>query len=273
MSLSVLMGLYLLGGVVAGLTSGLLGLGGGLVIVPFLAWLLPYSGLPPDRVMHVAVATSLVFIMCTSASSLFAHIRKRAVSWRIFTYLLPGLICGALIGTMVADSLSNDTLRILFGLFTLIMVFSIVKKKDGVIEHGTDFHPSYWFSLFGLLIGILSNVLGIGGGSLVLPLLNQVKLSMRTAIATASACAFPTALSGVISLFIRSGDPILIFRENLGHLYAIMFLLMTLASVLSAQVGAYYAHRLPSNRLRQIFAGFLILVSIRMLYQTIQHFF
>jgi uncharacterized protein len=155
----------------------------------------------------------------------------------------------------------------------LIIAFSIVKKKDGAIEHGPDFHPSYWFSLFGLLIGILSNVLGIGGGSLVLPLLNHVKLSIRTAIATASACAFPTALSGVISLFIRSREPIIMFPESLGHLYAILFLLMTLASILSAQIGAYYAHRLPSNRLRQIFAGFLILVSISILYQAIQHFF
>ncbi len=255
---------YLLLGGMAGLLAGMLGVGGGLVIVPVLAWLFYHSGIAPDVVMHLAIGTSLATIVLTSLSSVLAHHRRGAVLWGVFRSMALGILVGAALGAVLADRLPSDTLRLIFGLFELGVALQMGLNLRAAPHRGL---PGKWgMSGVGTLIGLVSAVVGIGGGTITVPFLQWSNVAIRQAVATSAACGLPIALAGAMGfVFVGWNTPELPSWSS-GYLYWPAFLGIVVASTLVAPLGAQLAHRLPGAVLKRFFALFLAFLGLRMLW-------
>ncbi|MBI4005037.1 MAG: sulfite exporter TauE/SafE family protein [Gammaproteobacteria bacterium] len=254
---------YLLLGAIAGVVGGLLGLGGGIIIVPALLYLFIRQGLPAEILMHLAVATSLVTIVFTSISSTFAHHRRRAVLWPQVKLFVPGIIVGGVLGAMIVDHISSDNLRIAFGIFEILVAIQI----GFAVEPSAHRELPGFGGMFvaGGGIGTLSTVLGIGGGTLTVPFLLWCNVNIRNAVATSSASGLPIALVGAIAMIITGWNSQSLPAGSIGYVYwpAAMFILV--ASIFSAPLGAHLTHTLPIKLLKRIFAFVVFCVGIRML--------
>ena len=254
---------YLVTGACAGTLAGLLGIGGGLIIVPVLAWTLGQSGFSDGLIMQAAVGTSLATIVLTSLSSVLAHHRRGAVLWPVFAALTPGVLAGAFLGALMAHVLASDSLRVLFGIFVLAVA----------AQMGLGLHPSPHRDLpgratlagVGAGIGLVSALVGIGGGTMTVPFLAWCNVSLRRAVATSAAVGLPIAVAGA-SGFMVMGAGMETPMGSLGYVYLPAFAALVLTSVLFAPVGARLAHTLPGETLRRIFAMFLAAVGVKMLF-------
>ena len=257
--------LYLICGAIAGLAAGLFGIGGGIVIVPFLAWLLPGQGFPDSLVMLSAVATSLATIVVTSISSVSAHHRQGAVSWPTVWRLAPGLVLGSILGPLVARHLPVPVFKSLFGLF----LWWVAVRTLGQVRRGAPMRPTAGvaFAVFGTVIGLSSAVLGIGGGTLSVPYLLRNGYPMTEAVAVAGACGFPIAIVGTATYLLLGWSQATMPVPSIGYVFLPAFVGIVAASVPAAAVGARLAHRLPTRRLKQAFALSLIGVGARLLWQ------
>lgn len=256
--------LYLGCGAVAGLAAGLFGIGGGIVIVPFLAWLFPGRGFAEESVMLAAVATSLATIVVTSVSSVWAHHQKGAVSWPAVLHLAPGIVAGSVLGPVVAQQLPVPVFKLLFGAF-LWWVAARTLRGHGASPPRS--RPGVAFSLFGAFIGLCSSVLGIGGGTLSVPFLLRSGYPMKQAIAVAGACGFPIAVVGTLTYLLLGWNGTAMPEPSVGYVYVPAFMGITLASVPGATLGAWLAHRMRTRILKQSFALILIGVGARLLWQ------
>jgi len=254
---------YLALGAAAGLMAGLLGVGGGLIIVPVLAHLFLAQGVEPQVVMHLALGTSLATIIFTSISSVRAHHRRGAVRWPIFWRIVPGILVGAQLGAWLAHLMPGADLRIVFGLFELAVA---VQMWFGAAPELGSEPPGGWaMGVGGVVIGTVSAIVGIGGGTLTVPFLVWGNQTMREAVATSAAVGLPIALSGAAGyLWIGLGSAGLP-DAAVGYIHLPALLGICLASVLSAPLGAHLAHRLPAAKLKRGFALFLALLGARML--------
>lgn len=255
--------IYPLLGVVAGILAGLLGVGGGLVIVPALALIFPPLGIDQSVMMHLAVGTSLATIVVTSLSSVRAHHARGAVLWRVFGVLAPGLIGGVLLGAVLADQIPTRGLSVIVGLFALTMALQMAFGRS---PKPTRVLPGRAATTaVGGGIGVFSALVGIGGGSLTVPFLAWCNIDMRKAVATSAACGFPIALAGAVGFAVTGfGDPRLP-EWSTGYIYWPAFLGIAIPSLLFAPLGARLAHTLPTALLKKIFAGVLALIGLRML--------
>ena len=255
--------LYLLVGIFAGLSAGLLGIGGGLIIVPALLWIFQYQGINDISLIHIAIGTSLASIIFTSISSIYAHHRKAAIIWPIFWSLAPSIVIGALLGAAIANWIPSAELKIIFGLFELYvaiqMTWNIKPKRQ------TQLPRSLCLSFVGSGIGLLSSIVGIGGGTMTVPFLLYVGTPIRKAIATSAACGLPIAIAGSIGFLVTGGSKTAVLPYSSGYLYFPALLGIVIASVVFAPIGAWFAHRLSQRYLKQIFAGLLYLLAIKML--------
>ncbi|MDX1654131.1 MAG: sulfite exporter TauE/SafE family protein [Candidatus Competibacteraceae bacterium] len=254
---------YLALGAFAGILAGLLGVGGGLVIVPAVAWMLALQGVDDSRIMHLAIGTSLATIVVTSLSSIRAHHRRGAVLWPVFVQLAPGIVVGALLGSLIAAALPGASLQMVFGVFVLIIA----------AQMGFGFRPIPHRNLpgpagmaaAGALIGMLSAIVGIGGGSLTVPFLTWCNIAIRSAVATSAACGLPIAVAGTLGFAVTGWGEAQLPSWSLGYIYLPALMGIVTASVLSAPLGAKLAHVLPTGSLRKIFAVFLAMVGVKML--------
>ena len=254
----------LLLGAVAGTLAGLLGVGGCIVIVPVLAWIFrSHPEISSDNLMHIAIGTSLATIVITSISSIRAHHQRGAVLWSIVWRLTPGIIMGALLGAVVADALSSDTLRTFFAIFVL----SISVQLGFGIQPAPHRQLPHWLgmNIIGLFIGQLSALVGIGGGSLTVPFLVWCNISIRNAVATSAACGFPIAVSGAAGFIMTGWHMSGLPNWSSGYIYWPAFIAITSTSLLFAPLGAQLAHTIPVAILKKIFAMFLAGVGIQML--------
>lgn len=255
---------YLLLGSVAGLLAGLLGVGGGLVIVPVLAWLFLRAELAPALLMHLAIGTSLATIVLTSLSSVWAHHRHGAVLWWAVRRLLPGIVLGVALGVALADKLPGETLRLIFGLFELAVAVQMGLNLSAAPQRSL---PGRWgMGAVGSLIGLVSAVIGIGGGTLSVPFLQWCNVPMRQAVATSAACGLPIALAGAVGYLLAGWNIPALPSWSSGYIYWPAFAGIVIASVLFAPLGARLAHRLPTVVLKRFFALFLAFLGLRMLW-------
>ncbi len=256
--------IFLITGAVAGILAGLLGVGGGLIIVPALALYFSHSQLAVAYVMHLAIGTSLATIVITGLSSTLAHQRHGAVDWVLVMKLAPGLIIGALSGAVLADHLATASLRRLFGVFELAVAvqlgFGIRPAAHRTVPGRTGLGFAGW------VIGVASSLMGIGGGTLTVPFLLWCGVLMRQAVAASAACGPPIAIAGALGFAVEGWNVPGLPAASTGYIYWPAFIGITAASVLSAPLGARWAHTVPSNQLRLMFAGFLVLVGLRMLF-------
>jgi uncharacterized membrane protein YfcA len=254
--------LYLLIGGVAGLLAGLLGVGGGLVVVPFLAWAFVEQGVATQWVMHVAIGTSLLTIVFTSLSSIRAHHRRGAVRWDLFWLLLPGIALGSWGGAQLARLLDTGSLQYLFAAFELLVA---LQMGLALIPEGHREIPGWrGSSVAGGVIGAVSAMVGIGGGTMTVPWLVWNRTAVHQAIGTSAAVGLPIAVAGGVG-YIGSGWGLAgLPAASSGFLYWPAFIGIVLMSILTAPLGARLAHALPAQRLKRLFALFLLLLSLKM---------
>lgn len=258
-----LLAFYALIGATAGLLGGLLGVGGGLVVVPTLAWVFHRQAYTPELIMHLAVGTSLASIIVTASSAAWAHHRRKAVLWKVVLALSPGLATGALIGGMVARLLATATLRRVFGSFVLLAGAQLLTGRRPR-PHRQLPGPAI-LSPVGAFIGVVSALVGIGGGTITVPFLLWCNVPTRNAVGTSAASALPIALAGAASFILagwgRPGLPPGSFGYVLGP--AIAALAPTI--LLMAPLGARLAHSLPTGVIRRLFGGLVLLIGVKML--------
>ncbi len=255
--------LYLFTGAVAGLSAGLLGIGGGLIIVPILFFIFSNQPVPPEHVMHMALATSLATIIVTSISSTWAHHKRGAVLWPVVFNLSPGIIIGAWLGALFASTLASNILRPVFGVFELLVAIHLLVnyKPD---KHTTSISRTKSIT-GGAVIGSISSIVGIGGGTLTVPFLLWHNISIRNAVASSAACGFPIAVAGTIAYIISGWNATGLSSYNLGYVSLPAFALIIITSIVTAPAGAGLAHKLPEKTLRIFFALFLLALSFKML--------
>ena len=255
--------LYLFTGAVAGLSAGLLGIGGGLIIVPILFFIFSSQAVPAAHVMHMALATSLATIVITSLSSARAHHKRGAVLWPLVFSLSPGIIIGAWLGAMLASSLASDILKPVFGVFELLVAIHLL------INYKPDTHSSsistVTSTISGVVIGGVSSIVGIGGGTLTVPFLLWHNISIRNAVASSAACGFPIAVAGTAAYIVSGWNTAGLPAYSLGYVNLPAFAVIIITSIIAAPAGAALAHKLPETTLRLFFALCLLALAIRML--------
>jgi uncharacterized protein len=259
--------LFLATGVVAGLLAGLFGVGGGLIMVPMLAFLLPPLGVADDVVMQVAIGTSLAVISATSVSSMLAHHRRGGVLWPVFWRFAPGLAVGALAGAWCAHLLPGLALKRLVGIGALLVAAQMLRGSGAGVSTQRPLPGVAGMFSAGSVIGALSALVGIGGGSLTVPFLSWCSVQIRQAVGTAAACGVPIAWAGALGFIWAGlgmpGRP----EASLGYVSLTGFFAIAVASVLAAPSGARLAHRLPPAVLRRAFAVLLTAIGLAMLLQ------
>ncbi|TDQ49396.1 sulfite exporter TauE/SafE family protein [Permianibacter aggregans] len=256
---------YLLVGALAGIMAGLLGVGGGMIMVPALLWLLPMAGVADGHLMQTALGTSLAAIIITSIASLRAHQRRNAIRWPVVRWLAPGVVAGALLAGAIAAWLSSDLLILIFALFALIIALRIVFARP---VHVVSAPANFCWPAWGLGIGTASGLVGIGGGSLTVPLLLHYGFPITQAIGSSSAVGLPIAIGGTIA-YIAAGPDQHLNTGLAGFVYLPAVLCLSLASWFTAPFGAKLAHRWPAARLKKIFALFLLIVSARLFWRVL----
>jgi hypothetical protein len=254
---------YLTTGAAAGLLAGLLGVGGGLVIVPALAWLLAGLNVPEAHLMHLAVGSSLAAIIPTAMSSLLAHRRRGSVHWPAVQGLLPGIVAGALGGAWLARQVSSPGLATGFGVFEILVAMQLFFAVKPVAHRALPGRGG--MGLAGGIIGMASALLGIGGGTLTTPFLLWNGIDIRRAVGTAATCGLPIALAGAAGFAWSGWQPMAGQAWTTGFIYWPAVAGIVLASVPLAPLGARLAHHLPRARLQRVFALFLLLVGVKML--------
>jgi len=250
-------------GLGAGFVAGLLGVGGGLLMVPVLTWAFARQGFIPDYNIHLALGTSLGVIVLTSVASLRTHHAHGAVDWFKVGRLVPGILAGTLLGSLGAAWLSDLALRIFF---TAFLFYAATQMWLGFKPApGRRFPGWAGTTMAGGVIGMVSSWVGIGGGTLTVPFLQWCAVDLRRAIGTSAAVGMPIALAGTLGYGLAGqtveGLPI----HSLGFVYLPALLGIAAGTWLTAPLGARATHRWPVGRIKRIFAGLLYLLGLRML--------
>jgi uncharacterized protein len=251
-------------GTVTGILAGLFGIGGGLVIVPVLVMLFTAHGFSANVVMIMAVASSLAAIILTAISSVLAHHRLGSVLWAKVFSLTPGIMLGAVAGAVLAKQISADTLRLILVVFLLYVGVQMalqLKPKAGVVKQSKLLD-----AIAGVVIGAVSAIVGIGGGTLTVPYAVYGQLAMRQAVAIASACGLPIAVVGTISYVLLGWHDARLPEWSLGYVYLPAFLGVSLSSIFTAPIGAKLAHRLPAATLKRYFSLLLFIMAGKLLW-------
>ena len=251
-------------GLGTGFVAGLLGVGGGLLMVPALVWAFARQGFAPDYLIHLALATSLAVIVPTALSSLRAHHAHGAVDWLTVRRIAPGILLGTLLGSLVAAKLSDSGLRIFF---TLFLFYAATQMLLGFKPPASRQMPKMLGITFaGGVIGLISSWVGIGGGTLSVPFLTWCNIELHRAIGTSSAIGLPIALAGTLGYAVSGINVANLPEASIGFVYLPALAAIALGSWLTAPFGAAATHRLPVHLVKKLFAGLLYLLAVRMGY-------
>lgn len=251
-------------GALAGVMAGLLGVGGGMLIVPVLAILLERQGVGREVLLQSAIGTALATIMFTSLSSMLAYHRRGAVQWNLFRQLTPGIVVGGLVGAAVADYMPGAVLHYVVAVSVLVVAAQFAFAPRVAPAH-RPLPGTVALATVGSVIGALSTLIGIGGGSLTVPYLTWCRVPVKQAIATAAAVGFPIAVAGTVGYVVGGLNETGLPPYSLGYVVLPAFLGIVGASMLAAPLGTWIAHRLSELALRRTFAAFLTVLGIRML--------
>ena len=255
-------------GVFSGLAAGLLGIGGGAIIVPALSTSLSLLGYDSDVVQHVAVGTSLAIIVPTGIMSARAHHKRGALDTKTLRLWVPFIVAGTFIGGLMAGYFSGDVLRIVFAVMAFLIAATIgFAWQTKVMGHLHGSGVTHRVSAF--VVGYISSLMGIGGGSLSVPTLLAFGASMHAAVGTSAALGVAIALSGTLGFIIsgwgESGLPPL----SLGYINLVAMVLVAVLAAIFAPFGAALAHRLDQKTLKYVFAAFLVAVGLNMLWKVL----
>ncbi len=264
-------------GAFTGIAAGLLGIGGGLIIVPFTLIVFDYLtghqdfNIPHELQAHVAIATSLATIIFTAISAIYSQHRKQAIDWLVFWQLVPGILAGAFMGAWLATFIPRTWLLLVFAGF--LMLVSIKMWLGWLPRHKAQLPSLPVTSLVALLIGIVSSLVGIGGGTMTVPFLNRSRIAIQNAVAISSALGLPISLFGTLGFYwhsLENNIGVIISQPGmLGYVYLPAFFAIISLSVLTAPVGVYLSHRLSKRALSRFFSILLIILALKIIYGLI----
>ncbi len=260
--------LYLATGLVTGLLSGLLGVGGGLVIVPVLSFIFVYLGFTAAIVMQMALGTSLAVIIVTSIASSRAHHSHQNVDWALVKNIAFGVVIGAFFGSLVAAKFDANLLKALFVIYVFIVALQILSDYRPNPARILPARPA--LNSVGIIIGCISSFVGIGGGTLSVPFLIYCNIDAKRAIGTSSAIGLPIAIAGALGYMISGLNVANLPSQSIGFIYLPAFIIIALSSLISAPVGALLVQKLSVKKLKKIFAVLLISIGLNMLYSLLQ---
>lgn len=254
---------YLAIGAAVGFFAGLLGIGGGVVMVPMLVFAFRAQGFALEHVLHIALGTSLATIVFTSLSSMRAHHAHGAVDWKIARAMSPGILAGSFGAALAAGLIPTRPLAVLFTAFVFYaatqFLFDLRPKSTRALPGSASLFSA------GALIGAVSSLLAAGGAFLSIPFLAWCGVPLRRAIGTAAANGLPIALAGSAGYVVQGSRVGGLPATSLGYVYVPALLLIAATSIAAAPYGARLAHRLPIKRLRIVFALMLYAFAVRML--------
>lgn len=257
-------GLAYLGiGAVVGFAAGLLGIGGGVVLVPLLVLAFADQGIPPQHVLHIALGTALAAMVLTSLSSMRAHHAHGAVDWRIARAMSPGMLAGSFVAALVAGWIPTRPLAVMFTALVFYAATSILLDLKPSATRELP-GPGGLFTA-GAVIGGVASLLAAGGAFMTIPFLAWCRVPLRRAIGTAAANGLPIAIAGTAGYLLQGWRAEGLPPWSVGYVYVPAFALVASTSMLSAPLGARLAHRLPVKRLRTLFAFLLYVFAVRML--------
>lgn len=245
----------------AGLMAGMLGIGGGILIVPALVFVFRFQGVDESIIMHCAIGTSLATIVVTSLSSIREHQEHKAIIWSIVKFVTPSIIIGAFLGSVIAHGLTDRVLRMMFVPFMLIVAWQMAFGRPPKPHREMPKKGGLFF--VGGIVGLVSAILGIGGGALNVPFMTYCNVSVRKAVATSAAIGLPIAVAGTIGFIISGWDVSNLPERSLGYININALLSIVVASIFTAPLGAKLTHILPVSILKKAFALLLLVVAIK----------
>ena len=253
-------------GICTGFLAGLLGIGGGMIMVPFLTFMLTQRGVDANLTVKMAIATSMATIIFTSISSVRAHHKRGAVRWDLVKGLAPGIVLGSMIASLgVFAMLKGANLAIFFGLFVGFSATQMFLDKKPAPSRQVP--GTAGLVAAGSAIGFLSGLVGAGGGFISVPFMAWCNVAIHTAVATSSALGFPIALANVAG-YVMSGMSVTGLPDDaIGYIWVPALVVIALCSVFTAPLGAKAAHSLPVKKLKRIFAMILYALAAYMLYK------
>ncbi len=253
-------------GAIAGFLAGLLGIGGGMLLVPFMTFIVAARGVEAGLAVKVAIATSMATILFTSISSLRAHHQRGAVRWELVRGIAPGIVIGSLVaGAGVFALVKGSALAVLFALFVGFSATQMLlnrrpkpsRSMPGPIGQGTA----------GAGIGLLSGLVGAGGAFVSVPFMTWCNVPIHNAVATSAALGFPIALASTVGYVISGWNVSNPLPGSVGYLYLPALLCIAVASVSTAPLGARLAHSLDVAQLKRVFSAMLYALAAYMLYK------
>jgi uncharacterized membrane protein YfcA len=253
-------------GLGTGFLAGLLGIGGGMLMVPFITIIMGHRGVPADLAVKMAIATSMATIIFTSVSSVRAHHRRGAVRWDIVRRLAPGIVIGSLAGSLGVFSLLKGTALAIF--FALFVGFSATQMFLDKKPAPTRQMPGTGGQLAaGGAIGFISGLVGAGGGFISVPFMTWCNVSIHNAVATSAALGFPIAVANVLGYAVSGQSVQGLPAGSFGYIWLPALVVIALCSVFTAPLGAKAAHSLPVKKLKRVFASILYLLAAYMLWK------
>lgn len=254
--------IFTLVGALAGLMGGLMGIGGGIIVIPSLVFLFQYIDFPHEKIMQLAVGTSLAAMVFTSGSSAWAHYKKNGLNLKIIAQLFPGIFFGSIIGAYLAGILHSETLKVAFSIFVAAVGLSLLFAKNQAEGEGIYLSPRPTLLAFiGLFIGSLSSFFGLGGGIITVPILTHLRMPVKTAISVSAITSFLIAIVGTVS-FVYIGFKKEGLAGTFGYIYLPAFVPIGITAAICAPLGAYLSHHLPTKVIQRIFGLFLLGVSV-----------
>jgi uncharacterized membrane protein YfcA len=253
-------------GLCTGFLAGLLGIGGGMIMVPFITIILSNRGVAPDLAVKMAIATSMATIIFTSLSSVRAHHKRGAVRWDIVKLLAPGIVIGAAIASLgVCALLKGAWLALVFAIFVAFSATQMLLNKKP--EPSRTLPGTAGTLGAGTAIGFLSGLVGAGGGFVSVPFMTRCNVAIHTAVATSAALGFPIALANALGYLVAGQGLANLPPGSAGYIYLPALAVIASASVLMAPLGVRVAHALPIATLKRVFASVLYLLAAYMAYK------
>ncbi len=254
-------------GAVIGFLAGLLGIGGGLTLIPVLTFIFTTQHFPEDHIVHMAVATATATMVFTALSSARAHHRQKAVLWPVVYAMAPGIVIGSLIGPQLASALPTRAFAAVFGMFVWFSATRMLIVKKPL--PGRELPGRLPLFYVGAGIGAVSSLLGAGGGFISIPYLGRHNVSIQRAVATSAALGVPIAVAATIGFIVAGLRQPDLPRWSAGFVYLPAMVTIVIASMLVAPFGASVAHRWPAVKLRRAFAALLYVLGAYMLWKAL----
>lgn len=257
-------------GLAGGFLAGLLGIGGGMILVPFLVYILGHQGVAAELAIKMAIATAMATILFTSLSSIRAHHSHGAVRWEIARGLAPGIIVGGLVaGAGAFAFIKGQALGLFFSAFVGYSAWKMYRGRGKQVSSRSSVHGFWGLGAVGSAIGFLSGLVGAGGAFLSVPYMTRCGVSMHQAVATSAALGFPIAVANLSGYVVSGAGLEQALPGSWGYFYLPAVVVIVLCSVMTAPLGAKLAHRLDVAALKRLFSLLLGALATYMLYKSL----